>query len=97
MKTLALLLISINIVIIHSEKARFDNYRVYLIAVESNDQLHVLQELENNPDGLLFMMPPATNQSFVEIIVPPHKFADISELCERFNMKKELKIENLQR
>lgn len=97
MKTLAFLVILISSQTIYCEKARFDNYRVYSIVIDDNEQLQVLQQLENNPDGLSFMMPPTHNQSMIEIIVPPHKFAEFSELCEMFNMKKELKVENLQR
>lgn len=98
MKSLKIIIFFAFLVVIFGEKARFDNYRVYLIEVENDEQLKVLQDLENYQDGLSFMMPPTTNQtSFVEIIVPPHKFADITELFEKFEMKNELKIENLQR
>lgn len=97
MKSLVYLVISISLQAIYCEKARFDNYRVYSIVVDNNEQLQALQELENSPNGLLFIVPPMHNQTSVEIIVPPHKFADISELCETFNMRKELKVENLQR
>lgn len=83
--------------LISGEKARFDNYRVYSIEIENVEQLQLMQELENQRDGLSFMMPPTSNQSLVEILVPPHKFGDVSELCNRFKMKNEIKIENLQR
>lgn len=79
------------------EKARFDNYRVYSIEVENDDQLQVLKELENQQNGLLFLMPPTINQTFVELVVPPHKFAEFFELCEKFHMQNNLKIDNLQR
>lgn len=35
-----------------SEKARFDNYRVYEIFVENDQQLELMQQIENNPDGV---------------------------------------------
>lgn len=34
------------------EKARYDNYRVYSIFVENQEQLNLLKEIENNPDGV---------------------------------------------
>lgn len=97
MKVLAFLVILVSSQAVFGEKARFDNYRVYSIAIDNDEQLQVLQELENHPDGLSFLMPPMHNQSAVEIIVPPHKFSEIAELCEQFSMKNELKVENLQR
>lgn len=97
MKSVQILIVFGSLFVIFGEKARFDNYRVYSIDVENDKQLEVLLELENHQDGLSFMMPPTTNQTFAEIIVPPHKFADINELFDKFEMKNELKIENLQR
>lgn len=35
-----------------SERARFDNYRVYSINIENDNQLNVLQELNEYPDGV---------------------------------------------
>lgn len=79
-----------------SEKARFDNYRVYSVQIDNSQQLRILQELENYQDGLTFLEAP-TPSSMIEIVVPPHKFADITELFDNYNMKNEIKISNLQR
>lgn len=35
-----------------AEKARYDNYRVYEILIESEEQLEVMQQIENFPDGV---------------------------------------------
>lgn len=92
---LAAVLVSLNLV--SAEKARFDNYRVYSIEIANEEQLRVLQQLENRQDGLSFLIPPLNVPMRVEILVPPHKFADISELCERLGIINEIKIENLQK
>ncbi|XP_031627768.1 zinc carboxypeptidase-like [Contarinia nasturtii] len=78
------------------EKARFDYYRVYSIEIENDDQLQVMQDLENHQDGLLFLTLPIANQTMVDILVPPHKFSDIGELFQKYEMKNKIKIENLQ-
>lgn len=91
----AIIFIVLNVVA--GERARFDNYRVYSIEVESEEQLQVLQQLENHQDGLLFLVSPVAVPMRIEIVVPPHKFADISELCEKYDMKNEIQIENLQK
>lgn len=79
------------------EKARFDNYRVYSIEIKTEEQLQVLQQLENHQDGLLFLTSPIAIPMRVELVVPPHKFADIFELCEKYSIKNEIQIENLQK
>lgn len=35
-----------------AEKARFDNYRVYEVAIEDDQQLELMREIENYPDGV---------------------------------------------
>jgi hypothetical protein len=35
-----------------AEKARYDNYRVYKIAIDNEKQLEVLKQIENRPDGV---------------------------------------------
>ena len=35
-----------------SEKALFDNYRVYEISVENNEQMELMELIENYPDGV---------------------------------------------
>lgn len=34
------------------EKARYDNYRVYTVSVETQEQLSLFKEIESNPDGV---------------------------------------------
>lgn len=97
MKAIAIVILFARLSVIFGDKARFDNYRVYSIEIENEKQLELLQQIENNQDSLLFLTPPTTNQTMVEILVPPHKFSDLSELCEKFEMKNTIEIENLQR
>lgn len=35
-----------------AEKARYDNYRVYEILIDNDQQLELMQEIENYPDGV---------------------------------------------
>lgn len=35
-----------------AEKARFDNYRVYEILIETDEQLELFKAIENYPDGV---------------------------------------------
>lgn len=92
-----LVIVSIFLIAISAEKARFDNYRVYSVEIINEQQLKKLQQLENHQDGLLFLIPPMVVPMRVEILVPPHKFADISDLCEEHGIANEIKIDNLQK
>lgn len=92
-----LLFFTIYFVLISCEKARFDNYRVYRVWIENPEQLRLLQELENYQDGLSFFEAPVPSRDTAEIVVPPHKFADITELFVKYKLKSEIKISNLQR
>lgn len=78
------------------EKARYDNYRVYSVNVENEEQLKVLNELEAYPDGTRFLESPTGVSQIAELVVPPHKFADIAELFEAYEIKNRIKTENLQ-
>lgn len=82
---------------IFCEMVRFDNYRVYSIKIENMEQLKALQDLESNQNGLTFMEAPSAIGIDAEIIVPPHKFSDISEFFEKCDIKNEVKTNNLQR
>lgn len=84
-------------VLIFGEKARFDNYRVYSIKIQNENQLEVLQALENSQDGISYIEAPITVKRKAEMIVPPHKFADISDFFGKFEIEHEIKIDDLQR
>ncbi|XP_039434691.1 zinc carboxypeptidase-like [Culex pipiens pallens] len=80
-----------------AEKARFDNYRLYRIRVESVAQLEVLQAVQELNEGYNFWSEPAQVDGDVDLVVPPHKFAEFEELVERFGLKAKLNVEDLQK
>lgn len=91
------ILVASFVIVVFGEKARFDKYRVYSIDIKNENQLNVLRDLENYPDGILFrMMPTAVGQT-VDIVVPPHKLADISELFAAYEFSSQTKTEDLQK
>jgi hypothetical protein len=54
LKPFGFLLLSLSAFLVSAEKARFDNYRVYSIAVETREQLKVLREIEESSDSVSF-------------------------------------------
>lgn len=79
-----------------AEKVRFDNYRVISVKVGNEGQKQLLDELEVTTDSLQFIKP-AMLQRNAEIIVAPHKLADIEELFELHGIKSEVITRNLQK
>ncbi|CRL07711.1 CLUMA_CG020665, isoform A [Clunio marinus] len=94
---LRLLLVIFFFSFVNLEIARFDNYRVYSIEIENEIQSQVLQELEATSDSYLFWDSTQKIHQKVDVVVPPHKFADFHEIIKKFSFKLELKIDNLQR
>lgn len=44
--------IALCVALVASEKARYDNYRVYEISVEDEQQLELMKHIESYPDGV---------------------------------------------
>lgn len=79
-----------------SKKARFDNYHVYNLKLETNEQLEVIQHLEEHADGYTFFESSLSSKD-INIAVPPHKLAEINELLTAQKIKNQIKTENLQK
>ncbi|XP_053692246.1 zinc carboxypeptidase A 1-like [Sabethes cyaneus] len=79
-----------------AEQARFDNYRVYELSIENEEQLNVLQYLEEHPDGYIFWESPVQTNMELSLVVPPHKYADFEEFTTKLGMSPSLKISNFQ-
>lgn len=79
-----------------AEKARYDNYRIYTAKIGNEKQLEILQALENIRDGILFLESPSAVKRSADLLVAPHKFADVTELFESFDIKNEIKVDNVQ-
>lgn len=84
-------------IVVFGEKARFDNYRVYSVNIENEEQLSVLRELEAYADGISFRAMPTAVGQMVDIIVPPHKLADISELFDVHEFNSQIRTKDLQK
>lgn len=96
MKLLGSVILFSCVLVILAEKARYDHYRIYSVEIENGEQLKVLQEVENHHDGISFMIPPIAISQKVDVLVPPHKFAQFSDLLESYALKNFIKVENLQ-
>ncbi|XP_055708911.1 uncharacterized protein LOC129805177 [Phlebotomus papatasi] len=92
-----LIFICILATIVSCEKARFDNYRVFTVGVDSEDQLKVLRELESvSSSSYDFWTSPTKIGRSVDIMVPPHKSAEFEEVMTTYQFATTLKVENVQ-
>lgn len=96
MKIFVLALLVAGVLAVCAEKARFDNYRVYSVSIENEEHLEILREMEIQPDGIAFLESPTGVDQTVDLTVPPHKFADISELFDAYKIPNWIKSRNLQ-
>lgn len=93
-----LLAYSVLCVILHlsnGKLARFDNYKVYSVEVNTPEHLEQLNQLEH--DGEYHIWNSIKLGSKADIMVPPHKQPDFSEFIDKFNLNSIMKINNVQK
>lgn len=96
MKLLSGLALLLVVGVISGEKLRFDYHQVYKLDVKNEEQMNVLRQLEETPNGeYTFYDSPRVGQ-FVEVVVPPQKLYDFGGIMKNFDIAHELQIENLQ-
>lgn len=72
--------------------ARFDNYRLYRITFESEQQVQIFQELEQQSDSCTFYGHARAPGQKLTIMVAAHKIADFADLLERFKVQHEILV-----
>lgn len=83
-------------VVINAGKLRFDHHKVYKLNVQNEDQMNVLRQLEETPNGdYKFWNSPRAGQ-FVEVVVPPQKLYEFHGIMNNFNINNEIQIDDLQ-
>jgi Carboxypeptidase activation peptide len=76
--------------------AKFDNFRVFYVKVENESQLSLLQSLEGNEADYIFYDSPEHVNSFVDLLVAPHKHDEFAAMVEKYNLNVELTYSNFQ-
>jgi len=77
-------------------KARFDNYQIHRLSVETEEQLKMLRQLEESNSGYMFWETPSNVNHQADIVVPPHKFDEFETLMNKFSIKSIKVTNNLQ-
>lgn len=76
--------------------ARYDNYRLYEVMIETEEQHKVLQILEVKSDSYIFLRSRTKLNPSLTIAVAPHKFAEFAELMHIEKFSHQLHEINLQ-
>lgn len=97
MKLLSGLVLALIVAVISAEKMRFDNHKIFNINVKNVEQMNVLKQLEETPEGnYVFGESPVVGRQ-VPVVVPPHKLYEFVGIMNNLNIEHELKVENLQK
>lgn len=96
MKLLSGLSLLLVVGVISGEKLRFDHHKVYKLDVKNEEQMNVLRQLEETPNGEYTFYDSPRVGHFVDVVVPPQKLYEFGGIMKNFDIVHELKIENLQ-
>lgn len=80
----------------YCDKVSYENYRVYSVRLENENQAKILEAFESWNDDLIFLTSPST-QIATDIIVPPYKLSAINAFLVSYDFDFEIKTENLQK
>lgn len=76
-------------------KARYDNYKLYSMQLKNEEQAKAVVELEKYTDSYDFWSGPSLVRD-VDVMIPPHKFAEFEDFLTRFDIEFHIKVENIQ-
>ncbi|XP_055678989.1 zinc carboxypeptidase-like isoform X1 [Lutzomyia longipalpis] len=79
-----------------ADKARYDNYRLYRLHLETEEQVKMLQELEKMSDSYIFIGHARHPDQDLTIIVAAHKIAEAADLFKRYNITAQVLVFNIQ-
>lgn len=89
-----LALVGVAALLVSAEQARFDNYRILSVKLANEQQRIFLNELAEESDSVEIIT--HSTNGFVEIVVAPHKIADVEDIFERNGIRSEVTHTNLQ-
>lgn len=78
-----------------SNVARYDNYRVYRIHFDTDEQVQIFQELETQSDSCMFYGHARKPGQDLTIMVAAHKVPDVADILDRFNVQHEILVSSI--
>ncbi|XP_045453066.1 zinc carboxypeptidase-like [Melitaea cinxia] len=78
------------------EKFRFDNYSLFKILPENDQQYKVLQDVQRDDSRFDFWTDPLPLREFVNVMTSPGDKADLEEILQKHGIKYEIVMKNIQ-
>ncbi|XP_044251839.2 zinc carboxypeptidase [Drosophila takahashii] len=78
------------------DQARYDNYRIYNVEFENQEQIELFQKLEEQSDSLTFIGHAREIGQKLSILVSAHRVADIADLLKTYKVKHRVLTYNFQ-
>lgn len=73
-------------------EARYDNYRLVRVNLDTEEQLKIFQEIEAKSDSFIFYGHARKVNQKLTIMVASHKIAEYLDIIERFNVVNEVLV-----
>lgn len=71
----------------NGNKARYDNYRLIRVKLESEEHVKLFQELEQQSDSYTFYGHALNPGQDLTLTIAAHKISEIEDLAQRFNIQ----------
>ncbi|KAH8372967.1 hypothetical protein KR009_009165, partial [Drosophila setifemur] len=81
---------------IRPDQARYDNYRIYNVEFENEEQITLFQKLEDQSDSLAFIGHAREIGQKLSILVAAHRVADFADLLTTYKLKHRVLTYNFQ-
>lgn len=68
------------------DKARYDNYRIYRLHIETEEHVRLFQDLEDRSDSYMFIGHAREPNQNLSVLVAAHKVGEITDLLKLNNV-----------
>ena len=79
-----------------AEKVRYDNYKVFRVVPQTEEQVEVIRNLEEVSDAFSFWKEPNAVQRPADVMVAPHRIPDFHETMKMFNIPYDVYVSDVQ-
>ncbi|KOX71863.1 Zinc carboxypeptidase A 1, partial [Melipona quadrifasciata] len=79
-----------------AEKVKYDNYQVFRVTPQTEEQVEVIRNLEEISDGFSFWKGPSTVQNHADVMVAPHKIPDFQDIMKKFDIPYDTYVSDVQ-
>uniref|UniRef100_A0A2A4J0V2 Zinc carboxypeptidase A 1 n=1 Tax=Heliothis virescens TaxID=7102 RepID=A0A2A4J0V2_HELVI len=93
---LKLILFSVLALIVSAEKVRYDNYALYKVNPENEEQLKFLKDLFEKNEEYNFWKAPSHVGEYVSLVSPPELKEELEHSLKKRSIYSELKLNNIQ-